>query len=116
MNQIGFTQIALGCLAALMLAAGCDRPPSQRIPEPFEVAPAEVKQTWERALAADKANDYGTAMAALDRLQKMPLSDRQEQALTAERAGFTERLLKAVMRNDPAAMRAYQNSQKGRDH
>lgn len=113
MNRIGFCKIALCSVAALMLA-GCDQPASQRIPEPFDGAPVEVKQTWERALAADKTNDYVTAMAALDRLQKMKLSDRQEQALSAELAGFSERLLKAVMRNDPAAMRAYQNSQKGR--
>ena len=116
MNRIGFSKLALRALAALLLAAGCDQPASQRIPEPFESAPAEVKQTWERALVADKANDYVTAMAALDRLQKMKLSERQEQALTAELAGFTERLLKAVMRNEPAALRAYQNSQKGRGH
>ena len=114
MNRIGYSKIALGWLGALMLAVGCDQRPSQRIPEPFESAPAEVKQTWDRALAADKANDYVAAMAALDRLQKTKLSDRQEQAVTAELAGFSERLLKAVMRNDPAALRAYQNSSKGR--
>jgi hypothetical protein len=114
MNRNGLSKIALCSLTALMLAIGCEKPPSQRIPEPFEGAPAEVKQSWERALAADQANDYVTAMAALDQLQKMKLSDRQEQALAAERSGFSERLLKAVMRHDPAAMKAFQNSQKGR--
>lgn len=116
MNRIGFSKTALCSLAALMLATGCDQPASQRIPEPFDSAPAEVKQTWERALAADKANDYVTAMAALDWLNKRKLTDPQMNALSAERAEFSERLLKAVMRNDPAAMRAYQNSQKGRGH
>jgi len=73
-----------------------------------------VKAAWQQALAADKTNDYARAMAALDWLNKRKLTDPQMNALSTERAEFSERLLKAVMRNDPAAIRAYRNSPEGR--
>src|SRR5271170_1406755 len=58
----------------------------------FESAPAEVKQAWENALAADKANDYVNAQKLLDGLKQMQLNDEQKQALDAESAAFHQRL------------------------
>lgn len=100
-----------------MLVAGCGQHVTKVTAEQnkaFDSAPAEVKQTWEKALAADKANDYVNAAAALDSLRKMTLSDQQSQALEAERAAFGERLMQAAEKGDPAAVQAVQNSQKSR--
>ena len=103
-----------GCLTgALLLATGCGQSSAKLTTEQskaFDSAPAEVKQTWEKALAADKANDYVTAAASLDSLKKMILSDQQSKALEVEREAFGQRLMKAVDKNDPAAIQAVQNS------
>jgi len=72
----------------------------------FESAPAEVKQAWENALAADKANDYVNAQKLLDGLKQMQLNDEQKQALDAESAAFHQRLWQAAEKNDPAAVQA----------
>ena len=67
-------QITGALLGMLLLCAGCGDKTS-RIngdqAKAFDSAPAEVKQVWEKALAADKAGDYLTAATALDGLQKM---------------------------------------------
>lgn len=107
------------CLAsALVLAGGCGNSAPKLSTEQnqaFASAPVEVKQTWDKALAADKANDYVTAAAALDSLKAMILSDPQRQALDVERDAFNSRLMKAVDKNDPAAIQAVQNSQKAKN-
>lgn len=107
-----------GCLAVVsLLAAGCGDHAPQLTSEQsksFDSAPPEVKQVWDKAIAADKANDYETAGALLDSLLKMNLTDQQKQALNAERNAFSERLMKAVDKNDPAAIKAVQDSQKAK--
>jgi hypothetical protein len=106
--------LALLCLA-LVLVAGCGQKTAKLTADQnkaFDSAPAEVKQTWKNALAADKANDYVTAAASLDSLKKMILSDEQGKVLEAEREAFGQRLMKAVDKNNPAALQAVQNSKK----
>lgn len=108
---------AVGLAGVLTLANGCGSGApkvSAEQNQAFDSAPSEVKQTWDKALAADKANDYVTAAAALDSLKTMTLSDPQKQALDAERDAFNARLMKAVEKNEPAAIQAVQNSQKTR--
>lgn len=105
-------------LGMLLLCAGCgDKTPRINGDQvkAFDGAPAEVKQVWEKALAADKANDYVTAAVALDNLNKMTLSEQQVQALNVEREAFGLRLMKAVDKNDPAAIKAVQSSKKSRN-
>ena len=80
----------------------------------FEQASAEVKQAWERALAADKANDYATAQSQLDSLAHMQLTEPQKQALALEREAFNQRIWQAAEKNDPAAVKVVQDSQKSR--
>lgn len=102
---------------ALLVGAGCGERTTKLTTDQskaFDSAPPEVKQTWEKALAADKANDYVTAAASLDSLKKMILSDEQSKAVEAEREAFGRRLIKAIDKNDPAAIQAVQNSQKSR--
>jgi hypothetical protein len=111
--------LASACLAStLLLVAGCG-PKTPKITaeqsKSFESAPPEVKQVWEKALAADKANDYVAAAAALDSLKTMILSDQQRNALDVEREAFGLRLMKEVDKNNPAALQALQNSQKSQN-
>ncbi len=103
--------------ALLLVVTGCGQKAAKITSDQskaFDSAPPEVKQTWDKALAADKANDYVTAAASLDSLQNAILSDQQSQALQAERAAFSQRLMQAAEKNDPAAVQAVRNSQKDR--
>jgi len=114
-----FTRLlpAASLAGALLLVAGCGQKTSKMTSEQsksFDSAPPEVKQTWEKALAADKANDYLTAQTSLDTLNKMILSDPQRQAVEAENNSFGERLMQAVNKNDPAAVQAVQEINKSR--
>ena len=105
------------CAGALLLVAGCGPQTPKVTPEQsksFDSAPPEVKQTWEKALAADKANDYLTAQTSLDNLNKMILSDSQRQALETENNAFGARLMQAVNKNDAAAVQAVQEINKSR--
>jgi len=106
-------------VGALLLVAGCGQKVAKLTSEQskaFDSAPPEVKQTWDKALAADKTNDYMTAVGSLDELKKMILSDQQTQALDAERSAFGERLMKAVDKGDPTAIKAVQSSEKSRNN
>ena len=108
--------LALLCLA-LVLVAGCGQKTAKLMADQnkaFDSAPAEVKQTWKNALAADKANDYVAAAASLDSLKKMILSDEQGKVLEAERDAFGQRLIQAIDKNNPSAIQAVKNSQKAR--
>ena len=99
----------------LLAVAGC----GEHIPtvtatqsKSFDSAPTEVKQSWEKALAADKANDYQTAAELLNQLLKANLNDDQKAALTTERQSFGVKLMAAAEKNDPAAVKAIQESEK----
>jgi hypothetical protein len=108
-----------GCVAGVMLLiAGCGQHPAKLTAEQskaFDSAPAEVKQTWDKALAADKANDYVTAQTALDSLDQMILSDPQRKALEVESGAFGLRLWQAAEKNDPAAVQAVQEINKSKN-
>jgi hypothetical protein len=105
-------------LAAGIFCAGCG-PGSVKLTsgdrQAFEQAAPDVKQTWERALAADKANDYLNAQTLLDSLEQMTLNEPQKQALQKQREAFNERVWKAAEKNDPAAVKAVQASRKPRN-
>lgn len=101
----------------LGLVAGCGPHAAKLTAEQsraFDNAPTDVKQTWEKALAADKANDYVTAQSSLDSLSQMTLSDPQRQAWETENTSFGTRLMAAVDKNDPAALKAVQEINQSR--
>jgi hypothetical protein len=103
--------------AALVICVGCGQSSiklSSSDKTAFEKATPEVKQVWESVLAADKANDYLKAQHSLDSLSQMSLSEDQKQALEKERAAFGQRLWQAAEKNDPAAVKAVQESQNSR--
>ena len=102
---------------SLLLSAGC----GQRTPnstsaasKAFDGAPADVEQTWDKALTAEKSKDYVTAQAAFLSLEQMSLSDDQKKALVDERAGFGQNLTQAANDNDSAAIQALQMALKSR--
>ena len=100
-----------------MLGAGCGNDTVKLTAgesKAFDSAPLEMKQAGEKALAADKANDYENAQKLLDNLQTAQLSDVQKQALEKERAAFGQRLWALAEKNDPAAVRAIQEAQGSR--
>jgi hypothetical protein len=104
-------------VAAVSFCVGCG-PGSVKLnsgdKQAFEQAAPDVKQTWERALAADKANDYLNAQTLLDSLEQMTLNDAQKQALLKQREAFNERVWQAAEKNDPGAVKAVQASRKPR--
>jgi hypothetical protein len=114
---LGLTVAAVCLASALLLVAGCGQKGAKLTSDQskaFDGAPPEVKQAWEKALAADKANDYVVAQTSLDSLNHMILSDAQRQALDTESAAFGLRLMQAVEKNDPAALKAVQEINKTR--
>ena len=78
----------------------------------FESAPADVKQAWDSALAADKANDYLNAQKLMDGLKQMQLNDEQKQALDTEISSFHVRLYQTAETGDAAAIKAVQEIRK----
>lgn len=104
------------CLtAALLVIAGCSKQTAKLTAsesKAFESAAPDVKQAWESALAADKANDYENAQKLLDGLKQMQLSVDQSQALTVELFSFQDRLYKTAEAGDPAAIKALQDIKK----
>ena len=103
--------------SALLLVAGCGQKAATVTAEQtkaFDSAPAEAKQAWEKALAAEKAKDYVAAQAAFASLSQMILSDQQHKLLEDERAAFGQRLTQAADKNDPAAIQALQTAAKSR--
>lgn len=108
----------LVCLSGILLLAGCGQggpKVTSEMSKAFDNAPLELRQAWEKAIAADKAKDFVTAATILDNLSKMTtLSEQQVQALNVEREAFGLRLMKAVNNNDSTAIKAAQISKNTR--
>jgi hypothetical protein len=103
----------------LVLGAGCGKRVVDKLTasehQAFDNAPAEVRQVWENALAADKANDYVTAQNLLNKLGQMPLNDSQYQAAAKELNLFHQRLWEAAKTNAPTAVKAVQEINRSRN-
>jgi hypothetical protein len=94
---------------ALLAVGGCGKKTvalTSTESKAFESAPVEVKQAWDSALAADKANDYMNAEKSLAGLKQMQLNDDQKQALDAEFSSFHGRLYQTAETGDAAAIKA----------
>ncbi len=106
-------------VVALTMTAGCNQKQANKLTQEqsksFDDAAAEIKLTWDKALAADKANDYVTARDLLEGLNQMTLNEQQRATLNEERAAFGQRLMQAAEKNDPAAVQALQAALKNRN-
>jgi hypothetical protein len=119
--QIIFRSLShrLALLLAVLICAGCGDGNSLKLSsdesKAFASAPAELKQQWEKLLAADQAKDYGTVQKLLEALASQTLNENQKLVLEKERANFGERLWAAAEKNDPAAIKAVQDFNKSRN-
>ncbi len=99
-------------LAAPLLAAGCSQKAGPTLSagdkQAFDKGPPELKQVWERALAADRTNDYVVAQNLLYRLAQQPLLPEQRVAVSNETAVVSKRLYDAAEKGDDAALNAIQ--------
>lgn len=110
---------SLAVLVLMLLASsGCNQQSTPKLTseqlKAFDSAPADMKQTWNKALAADKANDYVNAQNLLDSLNQTNLSELQRSALEIETSTFQARLWQAAEKNDPAAVKAVQEINQAR--
>src|SRR5215469_7337008 len=103
--------LAVACLA-VSLGAGCGKSTSGGISAAqssvFDSAPADVKDTWQKVLAADAATNYLDTLKLLNKLNVMQLTDAQRNVLDKKSTDFMQRLWSAAAKNDPSAQQAVQ--------
>ena len=101
----------------LVIALGCrEKGPKldAAAAQAFDSAPAEVKQTWEKALHAVESNDYVQAQTLLSGMAQLPLNEAQIKALGDELSVYGARVMAAAEKNDPAAIQAVKMAQQNR--
>src|SRR2546425_5805828 len=82
-------------LVGFLLFSGCHgKSPklNQNDQTAFNQAPPEVKQFWDKALEADKANDYAAAETLLYKLLSLQLTPEQRGAVEKELTSVNQRL------------------------
>lgn len=96
------TALLIGCV----VLAGCGQGASGS--SGFNGAPPELKAAWDRAVAADKTNDYVPAVLGYKQilLQRDQLSPSQVKVVEAASGKLFQRLVDASTRGDPAAKQA----------
>jgi hypothetical protein len=99
----------LSVVAAGILLAGCDDDtgkPSASDRAVFNQAAPEMKQVWDKAIAADKANDYLAANTNFVSLLKREITPEQLLAVQSALASLNARMNKAAAKGDAAALKA----------
>jgi hypothetical protein len=106
------TFTTLLAVAAVLLCGGCkkDSSPGPTAAEikAFEAAGPEVKQVWQAALDADRANDYGKGLTLYYSLLGENLTPEQQEAVGRLSTGLKQRLSDAAEKGDSAAQAALQ--------
>jgi hypothetical protein len=94
----------IGCV----VLAGCGKGGSGSRTSGFSGAAPEVKEAWDKAVAADKANDYVPAVLGYKQilLQRDQLSASQVKAVDEASSKLFQRLVEASSKGDPAAKQA----------
>jgi hypothetical protein len=94
----------IGCV----LLAGCGKGGSGSGTSGFSNAAPELKEAWDKAVAADKANDYVPAVLGYKQilLQRDDLSPSQVKAVEEASSKLFQRLVDASTKGDPAARQA----------
>ena len=106
-TNILFTWAGLVVVACLILA-GCGKTGGPAGAHAFDKAPPEIKADWDKALAADAANDYFTAATSYTKVirQETKLTPKQfDAAVTASRE-LSQRMTSAAENGDAAAKQA----------
>ena len=98
------------CLAStLILLAGCGDGTYKLSPgdlAAFKDAAPQIKQTWERGLAASKANDYFNAQTNLTALLSEQISPAQLLAVQTALGDLNPRIHEAAAKGNAAAQKA----------
>src|SRR6185312_13926687 len=92
---------------ALGLLTGCSK--ETRInSQAFDAASPEIKELWDKSLAADKVNDYVTALSGYQQIifQKSKLTAPQSKLLDTTVMAIRQRMYAATMNGDEAAKAA----------
>lgn len=103
----------VGLLAAVLIFAGCGDSGftlTKQERAAFNSATPEVKQLWEDALKADKANDYLTAGEKFRALLTNNISADQLVAVQTALGAFNIRLNDAAAKGDAAAQKALESA------
>ena len=89
------------------LLTGCSKKPANAM-SIFDSASPDIKAIWDSSIAADKANDYVTAIQGYRSLmkQKTKLTDKQIDVLDSVAVALNQRFNDAVNSGDPAAKQA----------
>ncbi len=109
-NRMNGTKLAVWMgllLAGAVGLAGCGQASSTDA-KSFDSAPPEMKAAWDKAVAADKANDYVAGVTGYKQilLQRDQLSPGQLKAAESAYGKLMQRLLEASGKGDPAAQQA----------
>ena len=95
--------ISFGCVATVCLVlCGC----GSNGKNSFQSAPPEIKQAWEKAKSADKANNYLAASEAYTALFETKLSPEQTAAAQEARTAMNERMYAAAEKGNAEAIKA----------
>ena len=97
------------CFLALagLFVTGCFRKTAASA-SAFDQAAPEIKQAWDQGVAADKANDYFTAVTNFHTImaQREKLTDAQIDAVNAACLAVNQRMMAAINNGDAAAKEA----------
>ena len=99
----------VACLFTLagLFVTGCSRKTAAG-PSAFDQAAPDIKQAWDQGVAADKANDYYTAVTSFHIImaQRDKITDAQIEAVNAACLAVNQRMMAAANNGDAAAKAA----------
>lgn len=111
--------VLLALTLTLLAACGSKDPstaPGKPNPASFDSAPPDIKADWDRAVAADQANQYYVAASTYLKIirQEGRLTKEQYQTAAAASDALTARMQEAINKGDAAARDAMQRIMMGR--
>ena len=95
-------------LVGSLVLAGCGQRGSGGGSGTFDSAPPEIREAWDKAVAADKTNDYVTAVLGYKQIlaQQDRLPPNQAKVVQEASGNLFQRLVAASAKGDPAARQA----------
>lgn len=112
MREIMTAKTFVVCAGAFLIGcvvlAGCGKGGSSYGASGFDSATPAIKEAWDKAVAADKANDYVPAVRGYKQIlmQRDQLSPSQVKAVDEASSKLFQRLVEAASKGDPAARQA----------